>query len=421
MNIARTEQELDIFLESVIEKSNFSLKEVEISEQEEWYLNDGVLSHRTGGFFDVIGVEQNNGKEHLLMYQPQSALTGLAICKSNNDIYILLQARIEPGNTGIGQYGPTIQSTPANYFALHGGKKTSILNLFYGYDKLSTSVGTSMQLDLGERYFHKSKWHNYVILENFHKGAEHMIWVSLKILRKRVFADNYLNADLRSLLSVFNWNKLFKVHLAEMENFNKSDVLNNLLERRNSYKVDFKLKPLSELNNWKITQNGIESEQEVNPLLKMYFTSCITREVASWYQPLIQAQSNGLVILKTRKVNNHFEYLVTISKEIGLESGYQLTTTTVINPGESLPDTNQDSIGEILYEFLQSDEGGRFYKHQSLYQVILVSNKIKNNSNQCWISLYELKRILSLSNIASFQLRCISSLLIFDMNDSLDC
>ena len=82
MNIAHSAQDLDKFLEDTIKYSSFNLQEVKFSEQDDWNFKHGALSHKTGGFFDVIGIEDSLGTEHLLLYQPQSALTGLAICRS---------------------------------------------------------------------------------------------------------------------------------------------------------------------------------------------------------------------------------------------------------------------------------------------------------------------------------------------------
>jgi oxidase EvaA len=131
------------------------------------------------------------------------------------------------------------------------------------------------------------------------------------------------------------------------------------------------------------------------------------------------AQSKGLVILKVRKVNQGFECLLTLSKEIGIDSGYLITATNVINPGEPTSNLNQEANTEILHEFVQSDEGGRFYKHESIYQILLVEGEVEKDKNQFWVPFFELKGVLGMSNMTSFQLRCISSLLLFHMNDSL--
>jgi len=421
MNIANTPDELDDFLENVINISSFKLEETNFLSQTDWNFKDGALSHRTGGFFDVIGIEDSSKKEHLLLYQPQSALTGLAICVHQGEIYVLLQARIEPGNSGIGQYGPTIQSTPANYLALHGGNKTSLLKLFYGYSSQAKPLSSSMQLDLGERYFQKSKWHNFVLVKHLFETENYMKWVSLNTIKKRLFNDNYLNADLRSLLAVFNWDKLLPKYTINKSYRFDNVILNTLLTNRNLSTIDYRIKPLERLKDWRITDDSIISDKQGNILVKLYHThtSNNIREVAAWNQPLMLAQSRGLVSLSIRKVNQNIECLLSINKEIGIENNYLVTTSSIVNPGEPNIELSLSHDEIVLHEFIQSDEGGRFYKHESLYRIILIGRDIKINKNQLWIPLLGLKQILGMSNIASFQLRCISSALLFHMNKTL--
>src|SRR5690606_41731347 len=94
-----------------------------------------ALSHSSKGFVHVCGLQHQETKEQkLVLFQPQSALTGLAIHRKENKVYILLQARIEPGNTKVGQYRPTIQSTPANYVRLHGRTATAGVDWFTPYE-----------------------------------------------------------------------------------------------------------------------------------------------------------------------------------------------------------------------------------------------------------------------------------------------
>ena len=133
--VARSMSELQGYLTETVERSRFAIEEIKISQQETWALREGALSHSSNGFFHITGfVHRRTGREELVMYQPQGALTGLAVYRRGDSMYLLLQARIEPGNTGIGNYGPTVQSTPANYLAVHGGKTTTCLDLFLSDD-----------------------------------------------------------------------------------------------------------------------------------------------------------------------------------------------------------------------------------------------------------------------------------------------
>jgi len=101
--------ELIAYRDRIREESGFSLHEIAVSDQEEWLLDKDVLRHRTGGFFNVCGYKSDDtNEEHMVLFQPQGAFNGLIFSRHNDEIFVLIHARIEPGNTDICQYGPTI-------------------------------------------------------------------------------------------------------------------------------------------------------------------------------------------------------------------------------------------------------------------------------------------------------------------------
>ena len=412
VHLLNDRQALDHFMNRVILGSDFHLKEAPFSASDDWSIRGGALSHRTGGFFDVFGLETTAGDEHLLMYQPQSALTGLAFCWIQDQIHVLLQARIEPGNSGVGQWGPTIQSTPANFLGLHRGNPTPALELFYEFSPLALPVGTSLQLDLGERYFHKSKWHNYVLLQDPIATPDHMAWVSWKTIAGCLERDNCLNADLRSLLAVFNWEKLRKTGDVQLQKGAPNVLLDVLQRRRASSVIDYRLKGVREMREWVVLDEGIEPRE--NPTLasaRLYHTSCGTREVKAWYQPMISAATRGRVTLQ---VADGY-CLLQVRKEIGIDGGWVLTASEIINAGEPIP----SSADDVLASFVQSDEGGRFNKHETTYRIIRGDLDAPVEAGMAWVPMASLKHALALSNVASFQLRCVASLLITEMNPML--
>ena len=85
----------------------------------------------------------------VLLYQPQSAFNGLLIAAIGAELHVLLQARVEPGNIGVAQYGPTVQSTPANYLRVHGGRATPYLDFFHRCLAGAAPVGDWTELDSG--------------------------------------------------------------------------------------------------------------------------------------------------------------------------------------------------------------------------------------------------------------------------------
>lgn len=412
--IAESFVELQQFLATTIEQSNFKLSQINISDQQEWYLQDGALSHHSGGFFHVTGLKsQSSNEEHLVLFQPQNALTGLALCRRNKSIYVLLQARIEPGNTGIGQYGPTIQSTPANYQKVHRGKTTSYLDLFYTYNAQARPIAHYMQLDLGKRYFQKSKSHIYIEVPELIETKENMIWVSLSIITKTLDQHNFINADLRSLISVLDWdlflhNRQMYFLSSDQNRFYSALISGNRLGT-------WELTSITTLMNWKLLDEGIVDISNSGISVSLYQISCTSREVNSWVQPLMKSHSQGLVVLFMRSSGENMEFLVSLDSEYGITGEQSILPSIVIYPGESSTDKRPWIDGVVISEFVQSDEGGRFYQHESVYQLVQTTNNVAT-TNQYWISIHTLKQLLKTSNSVSFQLRCIASLIVEKLN-----
>lgn len=412
MQHADTLSEMQSFLRRTIEESSFSLTRIALSDQSSWVTDHGYLAHRTHGFFYVAGLQRaHSDEEHLILYQPQSAITGLLFCRHAGTIYTLLQARIEPGNTGIGQYGPTIQSTPANFLKLHGGKQTACLEYFYQLSAAANPIGVSMQLDLGGRYFQKSKTHQHVEVNEMFEPDGAMIWASIDALKASLGLPNFLNADLRSLISVFDWDRLlFGTSVAAGQG-----IAARVLDRIAAAPVgapDWMLCPISTLRDWALTDQGVEDRTGRGISVEMFHTRCGSREVSAWTQPLLSATDVGRVRLLCRRRHGVAEFLVSITREIGISGPAAIGPSEVVYPGSPLPEPNsQLGSSRVLASFRQSDEGGRFFQHESDYEILEIDQDIPIGDDQLWITAADLRTLLGTSNLVNFQLRCIASCL----------
>ena len=426
--IARSASDLKSFLQTTIEHSDFKLSQIKLSRQQEWSLSHGVLGHRSGGFFYITGLVDNiSGEEQLVLYQPQGAFNGLVVCKQEQ-AYILLQARIEPGNSGIGQYGPTIQSTPANYLRFHGGKETPYFDFFFQYNPEVKPLANSMQLDLGKRYFQKSKILSYVESNSLINTAENMIWVPLKVITEVLHYDNFLNTDLRSMLGVFDWDLFLGLKSSDTD----TTHTNNFdFDRDLSGKNMGKLVPLSRLQKWELTEKGIADKANTGISANIYRVVSTTREVKTWVQPLLCTANRGLIVLLVRQADKSFEghhsnlksdrltleFLISYHSEFGISGEKVLLPSQIVYPGENnRHQTTSYSKGKVLCEVIQSEEGGRFYQNENIYQIILVDNSVETGDEQFWISTDTLKGLLKSSNKVSIQLRCIASLVLENIN-----
>ena len=417
LRIAESAKDLESFLQGTIENSNFQLSQIKLSEQQEWNLIHGVLGHKSGGFFYITGLIDNiTGKEQLVLYQPQGAFNGLVVCKQRKDVYVLLQARIEPGNSEIGQYGPTIQSTPANYLRFHGGKATPYFDFFFKYDPQVQPIVNSIQLDLGKRYFQKSKILSYVESSSLVETAENMIWVPLKVIIKVLHHDNFLNTDLRSMIGVFDWDIYFSQDDNSTSYHNSPSKDRPCFDNSLSGKNMGQLVSISQLQNWELTDEGIVDRANSGVSANIYKVATETREVKTWIQPLLCAANRGLIALLMRYVDNKPEFLISYQSEFGISGEKVLLPSYITYPGENHQNQTTLNKGKVLYEIIQSEEGGRFYLNENIYQIILVENSSEDEDERFWVSVDTLKGLLKTSNKVSIQLRCIASLVLKIIN-----
>ncbi|MCE2821493.1 MAG: NDP-hexose 2,3-dehydratase family protein [Saprospiraceae bacterium] len=412
VNIAETREQALEFLNRITRLSKTEIVRIPMEEQRDWQIRDGVLSHRTNGFFSVAGLTNSQtGEERLMLLQPQSAITGILFCRKNSKIYVLLQARVEPGNVGVGQYGPTIQSTPANYLRWHGGNATPYVEYFNTYNGVGEPVSVSSQLDIGRRYYQKIKTLLYVEAPHLLECTQQMIWVSLDALSELASIDHVLNTDLRSMSAVMNWDNTVFLN-QPVPPVPDSGILNYYFNSIKTGQSHWHITPLDKLTGWEIAEGGIIPKHNQPVSVQFYRTTCLTREVGSWVQPLMVAPGRGAVSLFFRETPSGKEYLLSILSEEGISGGALIGPTI-----QQYQEDRQKSLpGETIISFEQSDEGGRFIHHTSVFSIVRVENDYPAAENQFWVSDLLLKKLISLSNITSIQLRAVCSLLIRDFN-----
>lgn len=412
VNIAETRDKALEFLDRITRLSKTEITRIPMEKQTDWQIRSGALSHRTNGFFSVAGLTNSQTREErLMLLQPQSAITGILFCRKNSKIYVLLQARVEPGNVGVGQYGPTIQSTSANYLRWHGGNATPYVEYFNTYTAVGEPVSVSSQLDIGRRYYQKIKTLLYVEAPHLLECTQQMIWVSLDALSELASIDHVLNTDLRSMSAVMNWDDTVFPNQPEPP-VPDSGILNYYFNSIKTGQSHWHITPLDKLIGWEVAEGGIIPKHNQPVSVQFYRTTCLTREVGSWVQPLMVAPGRGAVSLFFRETPSGKEYLLSILSEEGI-SGGALIGPTIQQYQEDHP---KSLPGKIIISFEQSDEGGRFMHHTSVFSIVRVENDYPAAENQFWVSASLLKKLISLSNMTSIQLRAVCSLLIRDFN-----
>ena len=108
------------------------------SESGEWALKNGELVRRTGRYFLVVGartassVTELDGLCQPFILQSEIGILGFLLQHRDGVSYVLVQAKVEPGNIGYAQLAPSVQATQSNYERVHGGLETVFLDWFLG-------------------------------------------------------------------------------------------------------------------------------------------------------------------------------------------------------------------------------------------------------------------------------------------------
>ena len=120
-------------------------------------------------------------------------------------------------------------------------------------------------------------------------------------------------------------------------------------------------------------------------------------------------------MLACRERENRIECYVRVAPELGLTNGAALLPSYLRYPGSlgSLPEWLADDRATIWSETIESDEGGRFYRDTSRYEIVRTDNGPEPSGNDGrWLWLSELKLMLSTSNVCAIQLRGLTSQLL---------
>lgn len=416
INCAETKEELIDFLHKIINYAQTEIQTSVIDDFSDWKYTNHVLSHKSQGFFSVSGlINEHTGAERIVLLQPQSAVTGILYCVINHKIYLLLQARVEPGNIGIGQYGPTVQSTPGNYLKWHGGNSTPYIEYFNAFTGLSNPKFISSQTDIGKRYFQKIKTLIYSEVSEFLTCTHHMIWASLDAIFSAASSSHLLNTDLRSMISVMDWDSI----VSKVKVINQSydgEIMTKYFQSKTKPVHDWKVIPLNKITQWNVSPSGIEPSNNRDVSVLFYTTTCLTREVSSWVQPLMSAPGKGSVIVAYRETENGKEFLLSLISEEGISGQTIIGPTIQVYQEDDLFVKHEMMDGEVVSDFDQSDEGGRFMQHVSNYKLIKVDDDCPVESNQFWVSGAMLKALISTSNLTNIQLRDMCSVILDELN-----
>lgn len=401
-------------------ESDFTVSFIPFTESKEWILDKNEISHKTGGFFKIIGIKWKNSYQPLID-QREIGTLGFLMIKNKNRVEFLIQAKIEPGNVNIIQLAPTYQATASNSFRLHGGKKTPFSNLFL--KPKDPIIFESLQSEQGTKFYQKQNKNMLIEVKNKPIQSKYYKWVNIDDLLELLKKDFLINTDARSVLVCSPWRKIIgrkpftRYKNAFSEELHKSyyippdktkiDTLIKIIFERRKRLYSPTIVPLKKLEGWEISNNEIKSIKKNVYSIKQLKVKTKGREVPEWDQPIVVSKMNQSIILICQLKNEVLQFGFSFQIEPGLHNLIELGPT-YIGDRES-----RKIEEEIIISSKQSEEGGRFYQNINNYKIVKVnSNKNKDSSSLIWLTVSEIENLLKLDGIFTNEARSAISLIL---------
>ncbi len=460
-----TTDDIRHWLRDINRNEYFQVETVPLSELRKWQFDrwTGDITHESGGFFSIRGlkIRTNVGPvKHWtqpIIDQPEIGVLGMVTKKINGILYFLVQAKAEPGNINTFQVAPTVQATRSNYTQLHGGKPTRHLKYFLQIDRARVLVD-QLQSEQGARFYRKRN-RNIIVRIRDDEDIEvdsDFRWLTLCQLKKLMLINNTVNMDTRSVLSNITFVPDSKFSLKPINENDLHDCLENsplvskpisrlgekmivsahnntpglhdidyLLRQISQYKfnceLDTRLIPLNEVQDWR------QTPYEISHVDNKFFSvigvriTCTNREIPSWDQPIVRQVDPGIVGFIAREINHVIHFLVQLKMESGNMDLLELAPTVQCITGSYqqkkrppfVSDFLETTQGEVIFDTMQSEEGGRFFQEENRNMLLLSdrSSSIKEIPFYIWMNMKQLKLFLKFNNFLNVESRSLLAII----------
>jgi oxidase EvaA len=170
----------------------------------------GNVRHQSGQFFGIEGVRIESGDlrevaswDQPIYTQPEGGILGLiARERAEAGVEFLLQAKAEPGNLGVLQLCPTIQSTWSNIRRAHAGKRPPMVEVLTAETGVRI-VYRAEHNEEGGRFWRKSNDNVIAFLDDesvIETDMTMFCWTSLSQIKELALIDNVLSPFVKTIL-----------------------------------------------------------------------------------------------------------------------------------------------------------------------------------------------------------------------------
>jgi oxidase EvaA len=384
----------------------------------------GNVVHESGRFFTIEGLHVHSSYGAIrewsqpIIHQPEIGILGLLVKEIDGQLHGLIQAKAEPGNIGAMQVSPTVQATRSNYTQVHRGAQTLYLDLFTE-SKGQARLVDVLQSEQGSWFFRKRN-RNMIVrtAEDVPLGDNHR-WLPLHEMRRLLLTDRLVNMDTRTVLSCLPFTfppdrsrpvgdgisaALVRSLLGEgRPQRTTGEVVFWFTEAKARHELATRRVPLAALSEWRHTAGEIAHEENRHFRIIGARIEATGREVMHWDQPLFYPQGSGLIAFVVKNFSGVAHLLVHARFQAGLLDRMEMGPTVQCNPGnyrEAPPaffhEVNSTPSRRVLYDTIQTEEGGRFYHAENRYLLVDAAADFpeKVPEDFCWVTAAQLTDLL---------------------------
>ena len=206
---------------------------------------------------------------------------------------------------------------------------------------------------------------------------------------------------------------------------NLDEIIHFITKIKSKYDLFIYKIPLNVVQGWNISKTEISREDSKYFKVIGVNVTIGNREVVSWQQPMIEPAHRGICAFVCKKINGVIHFIVQAKLECGNRDIIEMAPTVQCLTGDyRSPDSqivpfldyvlNATSI-QIIFDTVQSEEGGRFYKEQNRNLVIMADDNFSDNlpENYIWMTLNQLYYFNRFNNYLNIQARSLIAAITF--------
>ena len=400
----------------------------------------GNLVHSSGKFFSIEGLSvstdwDNRGQwMQPIINQPEIGILGIAVKEFDGVLHCLMQAKMEPGNINTVQLSPTVQATRSNYTGVHNGRSITYLE-YFAPPRRSRVLIDSLQSEQGAWFLHKRNRNMIVEITEDVELQPDFCWLTIGQIHRLLELDNVVNMDARTVLSCipfaapngsvrvggdreYRESLLRSLSTEQPTRHSTPEILSWMTEVKAQHELLQRSVPLSAVRGWTITDDEISHEEGRYFKVIAADVGASNREVTRWTQPLLAPIEQGVVAFLARPIHGVLHLLMHAKMEAGVLDVIELAPTVQCLRGnfDGLPKDRQPRYldvvtgarpEQIVYDSVQSEEGGRFHHADNRYQIVRVDEDFPLGTPPefRWMSVRQVTELLQHSNYVNVQAR----------------